>query len=531
MGSRMTRRMLDPLRRPRGLAPPLALACALVAGCAEGPEPPPIPDADLTPADEVSGAFGLINVIEAGARAEVHAVFAEQLPASGVIDGLAWLGAGDPGNGYWVQPEFLGELLPVAELAADLQWTDDRYLDVGEELTVAGVAASRVTEWQDPDGFHTANLVFYRDDGDVTADQLGTITTIGFSWPGGEDVDAENRPGAVTRVEPMELASHDPAVEHLWFEGTDLDLSWIGAVDGEVLVTLLGDLSWHQVRLEGGETANLPAATLAEAVSDRFEVRIARVAVAAVEAGPGQVVYRFHREQRLQFVRSGVLTVEPDVLRLGEVTQLTVAHHDGTFVQDETSFELGAGVVVDEVDVPDGEGTTALLAVTVLETAETGAHDITATTADETVVSERMLTVLLPPAETCEEAFLLPGDGLYHGRLAGGVDDYTAPDACPGNLAAGPDQVFAVELTDTQILSATLYHQGADVVLYLAADCASIESPLTCSDVGGVDVAEFVSFVPDVGDGGTFYLVVDAYDDIAPEADSGYSLSVSTYEF
>ena len=219
------------------------------------------------------------------------------------------------------------------------------------------------------------------------------------------------------------------------------------------------------------------------------------------------------------------------MLRLGESAELTLETHAGAFEQGVTEFDLGDGVAVAAVTVPGGVGAVAELSVSVEETAETGVRDIEATTADETVVSERMLTLLVPTAETCDQAFELPGEGLYHGVLAGGVNDYWDLSTCTGHLAEGPDSVFAVELGDAQILSATLYHQGVDAVLYLADDCAAIESPLTCSDIGGIDVAEFVSFVPDVGAGGTFFLVVDSYGEIPVHTATGFSLSISIYDF
>ena len=470
-------------------------------------------------------------MVESGDSAEVHAVFARQMPGTGVIDGLAWLGLGDLGNGYWRPPDILDELVAVSDLEVDLSWVDDRYYDVGTQVTVSQVSSERMDDWEDPDGFTDGRLLYYRDPGDVGAGQLGTLDSIGFSWPGGEDVPAETRPGAVQRVEAIELSSHDPAISHVWYEGTDLELVWNGAEEGEVWITVLGDLQWLQARLSGGPTFTIPADVLAEAVLDDVEVRVTRTALEEATAGPGTVLYRHAREQRLSFERSGPLWSTPSRIDLGTTVDLMVVYHTGVFVEGATTFDLGEGVTVDSVAIPGGEGPTAEVRVTVQTDAPTGDHDLVAVIEGETVLSERMVVVYLPPADTCEEAFTLPGPDTYHGELTGLNDDYSDPSACTGYLAEGPDSVYAVEIADDQVFSTTLSYPNADVVLYLAGGCEGMSQPLACSDVGGLNVAEFLSYAPLSGEGGTYYLVVDGYGELAEEAVDGYSLFVDWYTY
>jgi len=509
----------------------VAAAFLLCAGCGSDEPAPEIPS-DPTPADhEVEGVFGLINVLVAGTSAEVHAVFAEQLASTGVIDGLAFLGLGDAGNGYWIPPDVPDVLVDVSTLQTDLLWNDDRYYDVGESVTVVDVKAYRVEGGDDPDGFDTAGLVYYRDDGSASPGQLGSIESIGFLWPGGDDVEGVARPGALERAEALELTSHDPDEAQTWFEGSDVELTWNDAENGQVLVTVLGDEAWLQAAISAGSHFTLSAEVLETAVTDRFEVRVSRTVAPTVDAGPGRVIYRHTSEQRLSFQRSGVLSIEPSVAYLDTTATVEVTHHAGSFVDGETVFDLGAGVTVEAATVADGEGPVATLDITVAADAESGAHDVAATTDGTTDVSERMFDVLLPPTDTCEDAFELPSQGLYYGDLTGLADDYSDPSACTGYPAVGPDAVYRLDVPDDRLLSATLYYQEADAVLYLVDDCGAMSEPVACSDIGGINTAEFVVHAPAEGEGGEFYLVVDSFGALPNDAVYGYSLSVSLYNY
>lgn len=509
------------------LLPGLWLA---LAGCGSDEPVPEIPS-DPTPSQhEVEGVFGLINVLTTGNEAEVHAVFAEQLPSTGVLDGLAFLGLGDAGNGYWIPPDVPDVLVDVSSLQTDLVWNDDLYYDVGESVTVVDVKAYRVDGGDDPDGFDTG-LVYYRDDGSASPGQLGSIDSIGFMWPGGDDVEGVARPGALERAASLEVTSHDPDEVQTWFEGSDVDLTWNDAENGQVFITVLGDEAWLQAAISAGSHFTLPAEILESAVSDHFEVRVSRTVAPAVDAGPGRVVYRHTSEQRLSFQRSGVLSIEPSLAYLDTSITVEVTHHAGTFVEGETIFDLGEGVILDSVSVTAGEGTVAILDITVAADAPSGAHDVWVTTGKITDVSERMFDVLLPPTDTCEAAFELPAQGLYYGDLTGLNDDYSDPSACTGYPAVGPDAVYRLEVPDDRLLSATLYYQEADAVLYLVDDCATITDPVACSDIGGINTAEFVTHAPAEGEGGEYFLVVDSFGALPTDAVYGYSLSVHLYNY
>ncbi len=508
----------------------LAVLALSLGGC--GPdEPVPAFPSDPTPDDhQVDGVFGLVNVITAGTEAEVHAVFAEQLPSTGVLDGLAWLGTGDLGNGYWIPPDVPDVLVEVSAMQSELQWIEDRYYDVGPTLTVVDIQAERVEETDDPDGFG-GGLVYYRDDGTASPGQLGVLDSIGFVWPGGDDVEGVARPGVLERADALEVTSHDPLEPQAWFDGDDVELSWSDGENGQVLITLLGDDRWYQAAISAGNQFTLPAEILDAAVTDRFEVRVSRTVAPVVDAGPGRLVYRYTAEQRLIFERSGVMTVEPPSVYLDTSAQLVVTHLDGVFVEGETSFDLGDGVTVDSVRVIDGEGPVAELEVTVSADAASGEHDLWATTGDEAVVSERVLDVFLPPTDTCEEAFELPAQGMYYGELTGLVDDYSDPSACTGYPAEGPDAVYRLQVPDDRLLSATLYYENADAVLYLVNACDAMDAPVACSDIGGINTAEFVVHAPEPGEGGEYYLVVDSFGALPVEAEFGYSLSVYLYNY
>jgi hypothetical protein len=453
------------------------------------------------------------------------------MPSSGVIDGLAWLGAGDLENGYWLPPDVPDVLVEVSSLRTELQWTEDRYYDVGPTLTVVDVQAERVDEAADPDGFETGGLVYYRDDGTASSGQLGVMGSIGFVWPGGEDVEGVARPGALERADALEVTSHDPLDVHRWFDGEDVELTWSAGESGQVLITLLGDERWYQAAISAGTQFVVPAEILDEAVTDRFEIRVSRTVAPVVDAGPGRVTYRHTAEQRLNFERTGVMTVAPAFAYLDTSTLLTVTRHDGVFVEGETLFDLGDGIVVDSTRVLDGDGSVAELEVSVSADAVPGEHDLWATTGEEAAVSERVLAVLLPPTDSCEDAFELPAQGLYFGDLIGLVDDYSDPSACTGYPAEGPDAVYRLQVPDDRLLSATLYYENADAVLYLVDSCDSMAEPLACSDIGGINTAEFVTHAPGTGEGGEYFLVVDSFGTLPVDAEFGYSLSVYLYNY
>ena len=506
----------------------MMVASVTLASVACGPdEPAPaLPDDDDT-GTVVEGRFGMVNLVETAAGTQAHAVFSQRAPSLDLIDGLAWLGAVDPAFGYWVVQDTMDQLLPVAEFEVELAWTEDLYYDVGEAVSLGGIVAPRVDDWTDPDGFHDANLVFYRSD-DVAVFPVGDVD---LSWPGGVDVEAVAVEAVVEEVDGVELTSHDPAGQQMWYEGTDLHIGWVGGSGGEVWLTLLGDESWLAARISQDDNFTLPSDVLSGAARDGFDIRVARTAAREVAVGPGSVVVRTTREQRLSFQRSGVLTVVPDVVHLDTAAELQIVHHDGTFIEGTTTFDLGEGVVVGSVEVPGGEGDTANLQVTVETTALTGERDVTAVIGGETVVSERMLTVHLPPAETCEEAFALPEPKTYHGDLRGLDDDYSDPSACTGFPAEGPDAVYAIEVADDEILTCTMFYPDGDSILYLAAGCDSVEQPVACSDSGGLNVAEFFSFAPSVGAGGTYYLIADTYGEPSEDATEGYSLYIERYVY
>ena len=510
---------------------PLVTSLVLGPGCGPDAPVPEFPEDPTPDVHQVDGVFGLINVVTTGTTAEVHAVFAERLPTTGVLDGLAWLAAGDLGSGYWMPPDVPDVLVEVSTLQTDLQWIEDRYYDVGPTLTVVDVQAERVDGADDPDGFGARGLVYYRDDGTATPGQLGVLDSIGFVWPGGDDVEGVARPGALERADALEVTSHDPVEPQRWFDGDDVELAWSDGENGQVLITLLGDERWYQSAISAGTRFTLPGEILDEAVTDRFEVRVSRTVAPVVDAGPGRVVYRYTAEQRLVFERSGVMSVEPSFVYLDTTAALTVTRHDGVFVEGETTFDLGDGVVVDSARVLDGEGPVAELEVTVSEDAAPGRHDIWATTGEEAVVSERVLDVWLPPTDTCDEAFELPAQGLYYGDLSGLVDDYSDPSACTGYPAEGPDAVYRLQVPDDRLLSATLYYENADAVLYLVDACGAMSAPVACSDIGGLNTAEFVTYAPAPGDGGEYYLVVDSFGALPLEAEFGYSLSVYLYNY
>jgi hypothetical protein len=511
--------------RPRGPATPLAvLACLALAAC-DGEPPPEIPTVEPT-TEELPALFGSIQVVETGDLATVHAIFARDLPTAGPIDGLAWVGVGDPRDGYWAPPEATGELVPVADLVPAGFWGDDRYYDVGEELTVGDIVAPRVQGWTDPDGFTDDGLIYYRDEGGHGPGELGTINHVGFTWSGGTDVEAEARPGAVTRVDALELTSHDPDLMVAWFDEEDLEVAWEDGAGGEVWVTLLGDARWLQARVEDGTSLVLPAAVLRDAIEVSGELRIGRTVLEEVSAAGKKIAYRYTREQRLDIQRTGALAVSPGIVHLEGEIDLLLSHLDGGSFGPDTTFDLGPGIQALAVDVEGGQGPDATVRVLVSADAATGLRDVAATTSGQTTASEQALRVLLPPADGCGDAFGLPGPGTYHGRLAGLVDDASDPSACTGFAAAGPDSMFLLDVTDGELMAATLHYPEVDAVLYLSEDCGQLAQPVACADAGGLSAAETLSHTPLPGEGGTFVLVVDAFGPPPGDLDQDFELVV-----
>ncbi len=510
--------------RPYRLLLALGIAIAVLGGC-PAEDPPELPVDEIAP-EGLPIPFGLLNVLETPDHAEVHAVFAATLPTTGVIDGLSWLGVGDLANGYWMSPEEPGELVPVSQLECPFPWIDDLYLDVGEQVEVGGIVASRVQGWTDPDGFSDDGLIYYRDEGGHLPGELGTINHVGFSWPGGEDVDAESRPGIVDRIDAMELSSHVHGQAVQWFEDDDVVLEWVAAAGGEVTVSVLGDRRWFHARVpEGDSSITLPSALLLDAVLDAAEIRVGRSVREVVDAAGSEIHYRYTREQRLSLQRTGPLSAAPDVVRLDALVELTVTHHDGTFEAGDTTFDLGPGIQVLSTEVqPDGE--TAAVRIEVAPEAGTGPRDLSVTTPDGTRISERAIRVLLPRADACADAFTLPGPGTYHGRLDGLADDHSDTSACTGYAAEGPDSFFRLAIAGGELMAATLHYPEVDAVVYLAGDCAALGQPLACADAGGLSAAETLSFTPLPDEGGEFVLVADVFGALDSPPDMDYELVV-----
>jgi len=496
----------------------------LLALVACEPDPPPeIPTEESTP-EGLSDLFGTIHVQETDQLATVHGVFARDLPATAVIDGLAWIGVGDGRDGYWAPPSTTGELVPVADLVPTGFWGDDRYYDVGEELLVGSISAPRVQGWTDPDGFGGDDLVVYRDEGGHGPGELGTINHVGFSWPGGTDVGAEARPGAVGRVDAMELTSHDPDQTVHWYEEDDLTLGWAAGEGGEVWITLLGDERWFHARAGEAASFTLPADVLREAILDRGEVRVGRTVLDEVSAAGSAVAYRYTREQRLEVERVGALAVSPGTVRLDEQVELQLTRLDGGSFGADTEVDLGPGIQVVSVTVAGGAGPGATVLAQVAADAGTGVRDVSTTTGGQTTTAGRALRVLLPPADGCGDAFQLPGPGTYHGRLTGLEDDAPDPSACTGYPAEGPDSMFLLEIGEGQLMAATLHYPEVDAVLYLAADCGQLGEPIACADAGGLNAAETLSHTPLPGAAGSFLLVVDTFGAPDPGLDEDYEL-------
>ena len=498
----------------------MAVLVLVWTGCSQEPLPE-LPDGDP---DEtiVEGTYGLVNVVENGEEAELHAVFARVLPSTGIIDGTAWLGVGSPGSGFWHVPETVDEMVPVADLEIDWTWSEDDYYDVGDVVSVGGGVATRLEGWRDQD-WVGESLVYYLGDG-LTASDLGFGGPLDVNWPGGADVEGVEAPAIVDPLAALTVTSHDPQSASPWIVGTDLELSW-EAGEGDVWITLLGDQRWFTARSGGGVSFAIPAAILEEAVVDHFEVRVSRTRLDIPAVGPGTLALRTTREVRLAFERLGSMSVLPDVLHLGAAAAVEITHHDGLFVDGATTFDLGEGIVVSSTQVPDGTGPLALLEVEVAGDAFTGQRALTATIEGDESTVERAFEVLLPPADTCEESYLISG-GLYDGNIAGQSDDYSDPSACTGHAAAGPDAVYALDLGENSLMAATLHIPDADAVLYLIADCEHTSDPIVCSDIGGKNAAESLSHAPLAGEGGIYYLVVDSFEDLPAEADGGFMLNI-----
>ncbi len=501
------------------IAAVVACAALTCAGC-RGDPPPALPgDDDAADDDGVAGRFGLVHLHDDGVRTAIHAVFARDLPGSGVIDGLAALGLADPGLGYWVPPAEPDVLVPVAELDSGWSYPGDRFYDAGDPLDAGPLEVPRGDAWLDGDGFVIDEVVAYAAEGPAALLDEGLELT----WPGGDDLGAGGVPAREALDLPV-LIGH-PDGETRWVEGTDLSLEWEPAPRGEVLVTVLGDRGWYQARVPSADGLVLPADVLADAILDRAEIQVARTELEEIAVDPGRVAVRQTRARRLQVTYSGVLVPEPADLFWGDVATVTVTHLDGAFTAGETTFDLGDGVTVDGVTIPGGAGDTAELLVTVAAGAPTGPRDLTATVAGQPVVSERALRVWLPRTEHCDDAGSLPGTGTYHGDLAGMADDLSDPSACTGYAATGPDAVYAVTLPEYAIVAAHVWIPGADAVLYLLRDCDHAEEPVACADSGGLNVPEEMSHAPLPGHAGTYYLVIDTFEGL-PDGTGSYVLDL-----
>jgi hypothetical protein len=122
----------------------------------------------------------------------------------------------------------------------------------------------------------------------------------------------------------------------------------------------------------------------------------------------------------------------------------------------------------------------------------------------------------LPPPEndTCEDAILLDlseGPAVVEGHTFRATNAIDLGSACTGSSTAGPDVIFAVDLTEGETLVATVVPEvGFDPALYLVGGCEATEC-LVGADEWFVSEPETIAFT--AGTSGRYYLVVDAWRD------------------
>lgn len=127
--------------------------------------------------------------------------------------------------------------------------------------------------------------------------------------------------------------------------------------------------------------------------------------------------------------------------------------------------------------------------------------------------------------DTCMAPVMVPAaGGSFQSTTTGAANDYDPGIACTGDTTAGPDLVYAVDLSAGEIVEVIAdFDANVDGSLYVVNNCSNL-SCLAAGDDSGSGRAEAVRFVAETT--GPYYLIVDGVD--ASDV-GGHDLTIDRY--
>lgn len=202
-------------------------------------------------------------------------------------------------------------------------------------------------------------------------------------------------------------------------------------------------------------------------------------------------------------------------VRQGDSHTFTIENRSWDFVQDEVSFDFGAGVTVDSITVDGGTGPDATVSISVATDATPGDRVITATQGASTGVSRLQdfeVIGVLPPSDSCADADLLPPltEASWVGTTAGLSDEGFDTVLCGVDEMPAYDAIYRIEVpADGDSVGLTL-NPTFDGSVYLVRDCAPDTLPVACEDKVADNDIEYLGWTAGAGESGTWYVVVDS---------------------
>ena len=210
----------------------------------------------------------------------------------------------------------------------------------------------------------------------------------------------------------------------------------------------------------------------------------------------------------LQIADAVPLLVDEDRLERGGSTTVTVSSLSEDWDVSSVSFDAGADVAVESVELLDSR--TAELGLRAAAAGARGWRDLTVSTPagsqtlpDAWEVADYLYLASCAEAETFEPLTA----GRYPGTTLFAAFDEVSSDGCLGS-SAGTEVIVPIAVGPAETLEVTLDMPGFDPVLYLMESCG--DSVVACADDGGVDSPEYLRWVAPPG-GGVVYLAIDGF--------------------
>ena len=317
-------------------------------------------------------------------------------------------------------------------------------------------------------------------------------------------------PEAVVMIEPPEGSEVQvPAA-------LDYTVRWQAGADGAfVTIGLLSidDFAFIAHVPDTGEYV-IPAAVLHDDFgAGRLDLVVARNLQTPLLHPQGDILFRSREERRATIDLLPDVVLDPPYAEAGDAVTVEVTW----FTEDLSAgleADFGDGIVVGAVTPDSTDIHKAQVSLQVQPDGLPGGRDVVLTLpGGETATVWAGFAVLnLIPSDDCASADAAPplDPGQYWSTTVGLGNDYGLGLACLPWTLNGADAVYRIELEPNDTLMAVLDEPSpGDGALYLLSSCGDGGSAVACADAAFEGEPEALAYTS--VDGGTYYLVVDAW--------------------